>query len=66
MSKILTITAGINQQSMLNLPVKEVAENIAQQKFCGRMNLSYIYRCMRNCTEIIYAVFRHLQKLHNI
>ena len=40
MSKILTITAGINQQSMLNLPVKEVAENIPQQKFCGRMNLS--------------------------
>ena len=40
MSKILTITAGINQQSMLNLPVKAIAENIAQQKFCGRMNLS--------------------------
>ena len=32
MSKILTITAGINQQSMLNLPVKAIAENIAQQK----------------------------------
>ena len=29
MSKILTITAGRNQQSMLNLPVKAVAENIA-------------------------------------
>ena len=40
MSKILTITVGINQQSMLNLPVKAIAENIAQQKFCGRMNLS--------------------------
>ena len=35
MSKILTITTGINQQSMLNLPVKAVAENIAQEKFCG-------------------------------
>ena len=40
MSKILTITAGINQQSMLNLPVKAIAESIAQQKFCGKMNLS--------------------------
>ena len=40
MSKILTITAGINQQSMLNLPVKVIAKNIEQQKFCGRMNLS--------------------------
>ena len=40
MSKILTIAAGINQQSMLNLPVKAIAENIAQQKFCDRMNLS--------------------------
>ena len=40
MSKILTITAGINQQSMLNLPVKAIAENIAQKKFYGRMNLS--------------------------
>ena len=40
MSKILTITAGINQQSMLNLLAKAIAENIAQQKFCGRMNLS--------------------------
>ena len=39
-SKILTITAGINQQSMLNLSVKAMAENIAHQKFCGRMNLS--------------------------
>ena len=40
MSKILTITAGINQQSMLKLLVKAIAENIAQQKFCGKMNLS--------------------------
>ena len=40
MSKILTITAGINQKSMLKLPVKAIAENIAQQKFCGKMNLS--------------------------
>ena len=40
MSKILTITTGINQQSMLNLPVKAAAENIAQQKFRGRINLS--------------------------
>ena len=35
MSKILIITTGINQQSMLNLPVKSIAENITQQKFCG-------------------------------
>ena len=41
---------------MLSLPVKATAENIAQQKFCGRMNLSKIYRYMRNCIEIIYAV----------
>ena len=40
MSKILTITAGINQKSMLNLPVKAIAQNIAQEKFCGKMNLS--------------------------
>ena len=40
MMKILTITAGINQQSMLKLPVKAIAENIAQQKFFGKMNLS--------------------------
>ena len=40
MSKILTITAGINQQSILKLPVKAIIENIAQQKFCGKMNLS--------------------------
>ena len=40
MSKILTVTAGINQQSMFNLPVKVFAESIAQQKFGGRMNLS--------------------------
>ena len=39
-SKILTITTGINQESMLNLPVKAIAENIAQQKFCGKINLS--------------------------
>ena len=65
MSKILTITVGINQQSMLSLPVKAIAENIAQEKFCGRMNLSLIYRCTRNCTEIIYAVNRPLQKLYN-
>ena len=42
MSKILTITTGINQQSMLNLPVKAIGENIAQQKFCGKMNLSLL------------------------
>ena len=40
MSKILTITTGISQQSMLNLPVTAIAENIAQQKFFGEMNLS--------------------------
>ena len=40
MLKILTITAGINQQSMFNLPVRATAENIAQQKFCGKINLS--------------------------
>ena len=40
MTKILTITAGINQKSMIKLPVKVIAENIAQQKFCGKMNLS--------------------------
>ena len=40
MSKIHIITTGINQQSMLNLPVKTIAENIAQQKLCGKMNLS--------------------------
>ena len=40
MTKILTITANINQQSVLNLPVKAIAENIAQKKFCGKMNLS--------------------------
>ena len=40
MSKILTITAGINQQSVLNLPVKAIAKNIAQKKFCGKMKLS--------------------------
>ena len=34
------IPAGINQQPMLNLPVKATAENIAQQKVCGKMNLS--------------------------
>ena len=50
---------------MLNLPVKVIAENIAQQKFCGKMNLSLIYRCMRNCIEIIYVMFRPLQKLYN-
>ena len=31
MSKIIIITAEINQQSMFNLPVKAIAENIAQQ-----------------------------------
>ena len=65
MSKILTITAGIKQHSMLNLPVKAIAENIEQQNCCGRMNLSLIYRCMRTCIEIIYAVYRPLQKLYN-
>ena len=30
MSKILKITVGINQLSMLKLPVKAIAENIAQ------------------------------------
>ena len=40
MTKILTITAGINQQSILKLPVKAIAETIAQQKLCGKMNLS--------------------------
>ena len=39
-SKILIITTGINRQSMLNLPVKAITENIAQQKLCGKMNLS--------------------------
>ena len=40
LSKILTVTAGINQQSVLSLSVKATAENIAQRKFCGKMNLS--------------------------
>ena len=38
-SKILTITSTINNQSLLKLPVKAIAENIAQQKFCGKLNL---------------------------
>ena len=50
---------------MLNLPVEAIAENIAQQKFCGKMNLSWIYRCMRNSIEIIHAVYRPLQKIYN-
>ena len=29
-----TITAGINYQSMLKLPVKTIAENVEQLKFC--------------------------------
>ena len=40
LSFYFTITTGINQQSMLNLPVKAIAEIIAQQKFCGKINLS--------------------------
>ena len=42
MSKILTVTTGINQESILNLPVKAIAENIAQRKFwhSGKMNSS--------------------------
>ena len=39
MSKILTIITTINNQSLLKLPVKAIAENIAQQKFCGKLNL---------------------------
>ena len=50
---------------MLNLPVQAIAENIAQQKFCGWKNLSQIYWCIRNCIGIIYAVYRPLQKLYN-
>ena len=39
-----TITTTINNQSLLKLPVKAIAENIAQQKFCGKLNLPYIYK----------------------
>ena len=53
MSKILT--AGINLHPLLKLPVKAIAENIAQQKFCDKMH----------CIEIIYAVYRPLQKIYN-
>ena len=35
-----TITTTINNQSLLKLPVKAIAENIAQQKFCGKLNLT--------------------------
>ena len=31
------MTAGINKQSVLKLPVKETAENIARKKFCGKL-----------------------------
>ena len=36
---LFTITTTINNQSLLKLPVKAIAENIAQQTFCGKLNL---------------------------